>query len=98
MEPSFRRPPRDSFRQYNPNYTGPGNTGHTGGMMPYHANQPARRGGAGPARPAAAHRLKAGTPYAGPYAVGFGRGLPPTRLTVSTRWIPQRGGRCLRRR
>ena len=69
MEPSFRRPPRDNFRQYNPNYTGPGNTGHTGGMMPYHTNQPARRGGGGPARLGVGQRLQAGTSYAVTYVV-----------------------------
>ena len=69
MEPSFRRPPRDSFRQYNPNYTGQGNPGHTGGMMPYHTNQPARRGGGGPARLGVGQRLQAGTSYAVTYVV-----------------------------
>lgn len=69
MEPSFRRPPRDNFRQYNPNYTGQGNPGHTGGMMPYHTNQPARRGGGGPARLGVGQRLQAGTSYAVTYVV-----------------------------
>lgn len=69
MEPSFRRPPRDNFRQFNPNYSGAHNPGYSNSPTPLNSQVPAQRGGANPARVGVGHRLKTGMGYATTYVV-----------------------------